>query len=85
MASNVKMHSLIEGNSMSGVDTFKSMVSNIFKVCPISLGIALHLHVHTAVMQASRFWECHADVHMSIKHFADLLICCTLTHLTPNE
>ncbi|CAK0785281.1 hypothetical protein CVIRNUC_008487 [Coccomyxa viridis] len=31
MASNVKMHSLIEGNSMSGVDTFKSMVSNIFK------------------------------------------------------
>lgn len=36
MASNVKLHSLIEGNSLSGVDTFKSMVSNIFKACPIT-------------------------------------------------
>ena len=55
MASNVKMHSLIEGNSMSGVDTFKSMVSDIFKVCPISFVIATNMHAHTAVMQASDF------------------------------
>jgi len=31
MAKDVKMHSLIEGNSMSGVDTFKNMVKGIFK------------------------------------------------------